>query len=554
MPLTSRFVAVRIASALPHLAVWAVIGCLSAIAIGTGGFWWTDETRHAMGGVFILDLVRDMPFADPTGYAMRYFAQYPALALNWYLPGFYAVEAVFYALFGISEASAHWTVVAFSLLAASAWFAWAKGGWSAAVALGATALFVSAPAWNFWTRSVMLEVPTIAMFIVAVWSCERYLDRPTLSRALLAGIAIAAALLFKQIVALLLPALLVYGLWSPRRSALWSSRATPIYLLTIVAMAIVAAHAIKFGGQGLSGIVGEGRTELGISAPRFSMERWLLHPSALVHTWGWPLLALSAVGAVLPSRGDEPRLPLLYAWLACWYATMSLLFGAPGDAPRYALYVFPVLAVFAARPLFVLRSHNAARAVALALLLVAILVNIYRSAGLPAPYVNGYREAAEFVHQLRPKGPILFAGKHDGSLIFHLRRLDDPRREVVLRADKMLVSIAVNKIYGMKSHVSSVGEIRELVEHYGVELIVIERPDIMGIKEFAMLRELVQQPEFERIRIQPVSRGNGAEGPERLEIYRFLEHRVVEDATIIIPLPHMGREIRFKRNESRWPQ
>ena len=100
----------------------ALLFALSALflapALGGSGFWWTDETRHAMGGVFILDLLRDLPLDDPMGYALRYFAQYPALALNWYLPGFYLVEAGFFALFGVSETVAHWTVFAFVLLAA----------------------------------------------------------------------------------------------------------------------------------------------------------------------------------------------------------------------------------------------------------------------------------------------------------------------------------------------------------------------------------------------------------------------------------------------------
>jgi hypothetical protein len=82
-----------------------------------------------MGGVLLLDAVRDLPISDPLGYAMRYFAQYPALALNWYLPGFYAVEAVAYAVFGASEAVARAVVLAFCLVGASVWFSWLRSGW-----------------------------------------------------------------------------------------------------------------------------------------------------------------------------------------------------------------------------------------------------------------------------------------------------------------------------------------------------------------------------------------------------------------------------------------
>ena len=42
-------------------ALFALVVLFFVPTLGAGGFWWTDETRHAMGGVFMLDLLRDMP-------------------------------------------------------------------------------------------------------------------------------------------------------------------------------------------------------------------------------------------------------------------------------------------------------------------------------------------------------------------------------------------------------------------------------------------------------------------------------------------------------------
>ncbi|MBS0510338.1 MAG: glycosyltransferase family 39 protein [Proteobacteria bacterium] len=535
----------------PHLALWALIAVLVIPTIGAGGFWWTDEARHAMGGVFILDFIRDLPLSDPLGYAMRYFAQYPALALNWYLPGFYAAEAALFGLFGASEAAAHWTVIAFCALGASVWFAWTREGWGPLPALVATASFLAVPEWNFWARSVMLEAPAIAMFVLSVWCFERYLDRPTFTRALVAGLVIALALSIKQTVALLLPALFVYGLWTPRRSALLRVQALPAYLLVIVALAVVALHAIKFGSLGLAATVGDNRVDVGQSAGRLSLERWMMYPHALVKTWGWPLLVLSAVGITWPSRKSEARLPLLYAWLGCWYLAMTLLLGSAGNAPRYTLYAFPALAMFAARPLFLLQDRPALRNAMLAALLIVLGFNVWRSLNQAVPYVNGYREAAEFIQQSETQGPVLFAGKHDGNFIFHLRRLDDRRNDVVLRADKVLVSLAVHKYFGMESHVSSLDDIQSLIDRYGVEFIAVEQPDIVRVKEFGMLHELLQRPEFERVAVLPVTSGGRAEAPDRIEIYRYRNYKPSLDTTIVIPLPHMGTEIRFERDARR---
>lgn len=32
------------------------------------GYWWTDESRHAMHGAFFVDFLRDLPFQDPYDY------------------------------------------------------------------------------------------------------------------------------------------------------------------------------------------------------------------------------------------------------------------------------------------------------------------------------------------------------------------------------------------------------------------------------------------------------------------------------------------------------
>lgn len=99
----------------------------------------------------------------------------------------------------------------------------------------------------------------------------------------------------------------------------------------------------------------------------------------------------------------------------------------------------------------------------------------------------------------------------------------------------------------MTSHVGSVDDVRALIRRLGIEYIVIERPDIVGVAEFAMLVELVGNPDFERIADFTVRAGGGAEAPERIEIHRYRDHVAMGDAEIVIPLPHLGREIRFRR-------
>jgi hypothetical protein len=530
---------------LPHLALWALVGVLLVPPIWSGEFWWTDEARHAMGGVFILDLVRDMPWSDPMGYALRYFAQYPALAFNWYLPGFYAVEAVVFALFGSTESVARFTVLGFCVVGASVWFAWLQRGWGTTVAFLATALFLSPPLWNFWARSVMLEAPVVSMLIVSVWAFQRYLDLPTFARATQLGLVIAGTLMIKQTGSFLLPALLIYALATPRRAVLWRWQAIPGYLIVALALAAVAFHALEFGNQALTGILTDAEIEAGRMAPRLSLERWIVYAKVLLDTWGMPLVLLSAIGMFLPRGKNETYLPLIYAWLACWYVAVTLVV-QPSNAHRYTMYAFPALALLAVRPVYYFRDRPSLRNAWAAAVSLMIGFNVWQSMQQPAPHVTGFEEAADHVHETGTIAPILYAGKYDGNFIFNLRRVDERRNHVVLRADKLLVSMAVHKEWGTKSHVGSVEEIRALIERYGIEYVVIESPDVVDLKEFAMLGELVRGPLFEKVRAVPVRSVGRVTAPDVVEIYRYRNFTQVKDVEILIPLPHMGWEIRFK--------
>ena len=62
--------------------------------------------RHALNSAFLMHLSTEMPLDDPTGYAYRYYPQYPALTILFYPPLFYAISAPFYAVLGVSHETA----------------------------------------------------------------------------------------------------------------------------------------------------------------------------------------------------------------------------------------------------------------------------------------------------------------------------------------------------------------------------------------------------------------------------------------------------------------
>ena len=89
-----------------HLgAVFIISSIIFLNNFNKGEFWMPDESRHAMDGVFILDIVKDISNHKVKGlreYAEKYFWKYPALGINRYPPVFSSVEAVFFAVMEVS--------------------------------------------------------------------------------------------------------------------------------------------------------------------------------------------------------------------------------------------------------------------------------------------------------------------------------------------------------------------------------------------------------------------------------------------------------------------
>ena len=281
---------------LSLLMLWAAVCLLFWKTLHSGEFWWTDESRHAMNGVFFLDLWRDMPWRAPYEYALQYFAQYPALALNWYPPFFPVVESVFFAIFGITEFSARLTVLGFALVGVTAWYAWVRPIWGRAAAILSCLLYLSAPGVIDWTRSVMLEVPAVAMIIVSVLAFDRYLDHPSLRRAGLAGLALGFTLLLKQTTVFILPALLAYALLTGRWRLLWRREAILAYVMVGMVAAVLTLHALKFGSVPVDSLVNQFSSG---SSQLFSFTRWEGFWSVLWKVCEMPLSMAIHLGAAL---------------------------------------------------------------------------------------------------------------------------------------------------------------------------------------------------------------------------------------------------------------
>ncbi|MBI3711064.1 MAG: glycosyltransferase family 39 protein [Proteobacteria bacterium] len=528
-------------------AIVLAVVALFAPFLDVGGFWWTDEARHAMNGVFLLDAFADRPFRDPYTYLMEYFTRFPSLSFNIYPPFFHFIESLVFALVGISELGARLAVMLFAMVGAIAWYAWARPFWGVPAALGSSLLFVTNPIVLLWGRSVMVDIPAVTMSVLSVLAFDRYLKSPSHGRSIIVGLSIAAMLLTKQTTAYMLPVLLLYAVMVGPARHLWNWRSLWGYAIVAAALAILAVHAMKFGSLYVEQSLGSEYEGAGGTSKRFSNERWLLHLDAAVMGYGWGLIALALSGlAALVMLGRTRHDLFVCAWIGLSFFAFSYVVAYPDDALRYTVYaIFPVT-MLAARAIAVPTLPNSVRWAWAALVGAVVVWNGYAAFTTAQPFISGFERAAHFVRTLPDKGTILFCCRNDGNFTFHIRREDPDKDSIILRADKILVSFAVDHRFGVSSYVSTAADILQLLDKYGVGIIVSEDRDTVGRPEFPLLFETLNSDKFEKLQEISVDTNVPQTRGMKIRIYRYLEQKPIRDGMIVIPMPHLGRELRLR--------
>lgn len=176
---------------------WAVATILVVLTVGLlflqaphgGAFYWSEAPRHALNGVFVMDLLRDLPLDDPAGYALPLLRAVPR-------PDHPVLPAA--VLHSQCAVWCHWGLARGGLAGGALhYIACGVGGWRLARfwldtqgALAFSLLMLVLPEVAFWGRQVMLEVPAFAF---VVWSAVAFMMHWRENRR--AGLYWAAALL-----------------------------------------------------------------------------------------------------------------------------------------------------------------------------------------------------------------------------------------------------------------------------------------------------------------------------------------------------------------------
>ena len=508
-------------------------------------FFNNDETRHAMTGVFFRDALCDFPGSvrHPREYAEGYYLRYPALGLLVWPPLFYMIEGLIFSIFGPSFAVGRMLVAGFMLLMFV--YAYRFGRLTEGRAGG---LFVAgftglSPVIFTLSQRVMLEVPALALGLVAVVHFEKHLRDRRSCDALLACSFAAFCALTRFDGVFLLP-YFALRIASTRNWSLLKSRAVvwPMLAALLLTLPYYLVTYLEYGA-GLSAGASDGFTV----EPRGPLQwkNWVFYPRAIPELIGPIATAFVLAGAILALASPRAFGPAL-ALLAAVYFTFSPL--AELDA-RHGIYWVPALGIAAWRGIDLFRCYSRWGALVYAALLAAGMVHDTQSQAFR--YVRGYDTAAACVVERNPAGrPIFVDGELTGSFIFHVRLHDPDRRQTVLRGDKLIYSMLSDPSANYEQHAATEAEVIALLQDYDPEWIVVEDPpatfhDVPGA---ALLRATLKNHKelYEFITAVPIrSNYDHFDGCE-LVIYRKIVRNPNPVNRAAIRVPGLGRSLRAK--------
>jgi len=528
-------------AALPFLLLALSVLLLFLSVTYQGDLWWSDATRHAMDGVFYHDLLRDLPVGHLKQYAIEYYLQYPALATLFYPPLFALVEAVFFAIFGVSKVTALLTVAVFYLAAAWGVYVLSRRWLDRKSAFAVSLLFVGAPEVTLWGRQIMLEIPACAFLVWSSVVFFRYLDQNNPRLFYLLVVLLTAGAYTKQTVLFMVP-VFAWSLYSRKGRAIFKCRhiwtGVGLFGLLLLPLIWVTLTLARFN---LELAVKEGSTQV----PVFSWAGMFYYLRLFPQQTNWILcilavLTLIAIALRKSWRGDAEK--FFAGWLVSGYVFFSLI--ALKDS-RYTVMILLPLVFFAVQGVV----RVTPRIGPFLILAFSLVCYAYTLRETPVPYVLGYAEAVDYVAAHAPRGSVvMFSGYRDGAFIFDMRLREDRRDLSVLRADKLLLTVKQRRDLGVVQRNITETETAEMLNRYGVSYVV-DQPNFWDdLKNMQQLQRVLHTKQFRLVGTIPVV-SNVGHLDHKLEIYQNLGPLNAHRERIRLELPMAGLVMEGKLGE-----
>jgi len=515
--------------------------------IGSATLGWSDAPLHLFDGVFVRDFVNAEP-RDGRAWAEQFYLRHPAIGIGvYYPPGFAAIEAVVFSIFGVSIVAARALVVAFAVGACILLYQVGRNWFDRTTGLFAVAFLLTMPHAAFWMRDVMLEWPATFWILAAVAAYQLDTRGKHAGWGAVTWLAVLAAFLTKQTAGFIGPVIAVHALLMPTRRAYWA-RVAPWTGLTIAAL-FIATYAW----------ITRNITALAPKLTAWSPDL-LFYPRHLPEIAGVafvPILVLSIGWMLIQRRSDS--LVLMALSVIGWYLFSSII---EAKEPRYFFYALPFLAliaasVFSSRPKAQTSGANegslitSRRIPKIVILTCIVFFQGWRSYVTIPAELPRYSAAANFIADQPDADLVLIDAVRDGQFVFDLYSNPSTRDRIIpLRASKLLYARAAREKYDYRQFVESPADIVALLDKYGIRYIVMESqlPDThyrdADPPPRHMLRELVESdPRFVRRLDQSLACGDPSWNNVRLRVFEYTACPPRSSNTLRFDMPGMGRSI-----------
>ena len=523
---------------LPALGCAVVAAVAASVGLGDEGYVATsgDMPRYLMNGVFLFDLMRDRPFDSfdtAVEYARHYYARYPALSIGHHPLLVSLADVPAFALFGVSVLAGRLPIIFLFMIGTvylyrlvSEWYdEWA--GAAAALIMATSPLLVGL------SQSVMSEPPALALMVIAAYYLHRYCR--TSSRGALAAFVLCAgaSVWAKQLAVVAFPA---FALYAAARLGIRQLFTRDLLIACGVLVALVAPLvplSMAMSPVNVNFFKGGPRA---VDPGNWTLARELVRALSAHLTAPTAVVAGLGVAAVVWRR--RPEAWLLVPWIAAMCAVI-LLATRFTELHRFTVFWIPAWAAAVGT----LCSPSRWRPLAAAVVAILVCVQAVTVARTPLRGAGGYEAVAQYVVEHPYGSTVLFSGDIDaGYFVFFVRKHDDARRTVVLRADKILTTSRLADP-AIEDRIDDPGAIRPILARLGVGYVVIEdRPSRSKVLEW--LRSDLQSDAYvERLRV-PVESTDRRLRNSHLVVYQVNNVSApAADARIEIRLPVVSKEV-----------
>jgi hypothetical protein len=311
--------------------------------------------------------------------------------------------------------------------------------------------------------------------------------------------------------------------------------------LIVIFLIPLALITLWLGDQNLAQSVGKG-LDINKSPWQLRLETLPEHFRNILHYHTtYPLLALifmGALGAVI----KRERKALFFAL----YILITFLFFSYiiHKNERYTIFWIPAFTLFAALPIYLLRSQPMLRNGFATILLLTAGYDTYRIYAKPPNYATGYDQVAAYVLH-HSHSPTVFVDAYNNGYFTYFMRAQDPNKSMyVLRADKLLTSSSISAKNRLNIHIQDREGIRGVLDRFGIELVVVESRDQSGIDIHQELRRYLRDGPFEEVMRIPVESTRPPLKNQDLIVYRYLDYKSAKGGILELHLPVVGQTIR----------